>query len=202
MFADKVTMAGLFKPCEKRRAILYELILIVGGSLVVGLSAQVSFWLPFSPVPVTGQTFAVLIIALLLGSRGAALAMILYLIEGVCGLPVFASARTGPQILLGPTGGYIIGFIAAGYVTGLLAEKKWDRRIITTICAMVVGNCIIYTFGIFWLGCLMGFGRTVLVVGLYPFLVGDVFKITLAALILPAGWKLLALLHSHAGNST
>jgi biotin transport system substrate-specific component len=105
-------------------------------------------------------------------------------------------------VLLGPTGGYLVGFVAAAYITGLLAEMGWDRRIGTTVLAMVFGNAAIYAFGLLWLCCLMGVsrpaypeacpsGRSVLIAGLYPFVVGDLLKIVLAAVLLPSGWKLI-----------
>jgi len=117
--------------------------------------------------------------------------MLAYLLSGAAGLPVFALGQAGPAVLLGPRGGYIVGFVAAAYITGLLAEKGWDRRIITTILAMICGNVAIYTFGLLWLCCLIGITKTVLAVGLYPFIVGDLLKTLLAAILLPAGWKLL-----------
>ncbi len=185
------TYADVLRPCQKSSAAFYDAALIIGGSLLVGLSAQIAIPLPFSPVPVTGQTFAVLLVGALLGPRRAALSMLAYLLSGAAGLPVFALAQAGPAVLLGPRGGYIVGFVAAAYITGLLAEKGWDRRIATTILAMICGNIAIYTFGLLWLCCLIGINKTILVIGLYPFIVGDLLKIMLAAILLPAGWKLL-----------
>jgi biotin transporter BioY len=97
----------------------------------------------------------------------------------------------GFAVLIGPTGGYLVGFIPAAYITGWLAQKGWDRRIGTTVLAMVLGNIVIYAFGLFWLCCLTGINRAVPAVGLYPFVVGDLLKIALAAAVLPSGWKLL-----------
>lgn len=185
-----VTVADLLRPSEKKFAGFYDVTLIIGGSLLIGLCAHVKVLLPFRPVPVTGQTFAVLMIAALLGARRGCLAVLAYIIEGAAGLPVFA-VGAGPAVLLGPTGGYLFGFIPAVYITGRLAEKGWDRRIGTTILAMVFGNLAIYTFGLFWLSCLTGFNSIVLSLGLYPFIVGDLVKIILAAILLPSGWKLL-----------
>lgn len=185
-----VTVADLLRPSEKRLAGLYDVTLIVGGSLLIGLCAHIKMWLPFSPVPVTGQTFAVLMLGLLLGARRGCLAVLAYIIEGAAGLPVFA-AGLGPAALLGPTGGYLFGFIPAAYITGRLAEKGWDRRFGTTVLAMIFGNLAIYSFGLLWLGILTGFSYTVLTLGLYPFIIGDSFKIILAAILLPSGWKLL-----------
>jgi len=184
------TVADLLRPCEKRLAGFYDIALIISGSLLIGLCAQVKVLLPFGPVPVTGQTFAVLMIGALLGARRGCLAVLAYIIEGAWGMPVFAFGG-GFAVLLGPTGGYLIGFIPAAYVVGLLAEKGWDRRIGTTVLAMVLGNVVIYAFGLLWLCCLMGIGRTVLAAGLYPFIIGDSLKIILAAILLPSGWKLL-----------
>jgi biotin transporter BioY len=184
------TAADLLRPSEKRLAGFYDVTLIIGGSLLIGLCAHTKVLLPFSPVPVTGQTLAVLMIGSLLGARRGCLAVLAYIIEGAAGLPVFALGA-GPAVLVGPTGGYLFGFIPAVYITGRLAEMGWDRRIGKTILAMVFGNLAIYTFGLFWLCCLTGFNKKVLSIGLYPFLFGDLVKIVLAAILLPAGWKLL-----------
>jgi len=180
------TVADLLRPCEKRLAGFYDVALIIGGSLLIGLCAHAKVWLPFSPVPVTGQTFAVLMIGSLLGARRGCLAVLAYIMEGAAGLPVFA-VGIGSAALLGPTGGYLFGFIPAVYITGRLAEKGWDRRIGT----MVFGNLAIYSFGLLWLCCLTGFSTMVLTLGLYPFIVGDLVKIISAAILLPSGWKLL-----------
>ena len=184
------TVADLLRPSEKRLAGFYDVTLIIGGSLLIGLCAHTKVWLPFSPVPVTGQTFAVLMIGALLGARRGCLAVLAYIMEGAAGLPVFALGA-GPAVLVGPTGGYLFGFIPAAYITGRLAENGWDRRIGTTVLAMVFGNLAIYSFGLLWLCCLTGFNTMVLTLGLYPFIVGDMVKIILAAILLPSGWKLL-----------
>jgi len=185
-----VTIAGVFRPCERRWAGLYDIALIVGGSLLIGLCAHIKIFLPISPVPITGQTFAVLMIGALFGSRRGVLCMLAYIAEGLAGLPVFASG-VGLPVLLGPSGGYIVGFVAAAYIVGFLAERGWDKRVGTTVLAMALGNIIIYAFGLGWLCCLMGVNKAVLVAGLYPFIVGDALKTALAAAVLPSGWKLL-----------
>jgi len=192
-----VTVADILRPCEKRWAGFYDLILIVGGSLLIGLSAQFAVRLPFSPVPVTAQTFAVLMIGALFGSQRGGVTILLYVIEGAAGLPVFAMGQGGAAVLLGPRGGYLVGFVAAAYAVGLLAERGWDRRIGTTILAMVFGEALMYVFALSWLFCLrlvfrvpIGAG-SILALGLYPFIVGDILKIVLAAIVLPSGWKLL-----------
>ena len=184
-----ITLVDLMRPCEKKRAGFYDFALIIGGSLLIGLSAQVKIQ-PFGLVPITGQTFAVLMIGALLGARRGVLAVTAYLAQGVAGLPVFA-AGGGPMVLIGPTGGYLIGFIPATYVTGLLAEKGWDRQFTTTVLAMALGNVIIYACGLAQLGFLTGMSRTVLTTGLLPFIPGDILKVVLAAILLPSAWKLL-----------
>ena len=189
---DRATYTDVLRPSNERCAGLYNAVLIIGGSLFIGLCAQVAVVVPFSPVPVTGQTFAVLMAGALLGRRRGALCVLAYIIEGAAGLGVFAMGRAGVGVLFGPTGGYLVGFVAGAYIVGLLAERGWDRRVGTTVLAMVLGNLALYAFGLLWLGCLIGVSG-VLAVGLYPFLIGDALKIVLAAILLPAGWKLLAM---------
>lgn len=192
------TVADLWQPCEKRLAHLYDLTLIVGGSLLIALCAKLKVLLSLGPVPVTGQTFAVLMIGALLGPRRGCLTVLAYLMEGAAGLPVFAFGG-GLGEFAGPTGGYLVGFLPAAYVTGFLARRGWDRRMSTTVLAMTIGNAAIYACGLFWLCCLMGVTTGVVAAGLYPFIVGDVLKIALAAILLPSGWRLLEYF-SLAGN--
>ncbi len=184
-----MTIADLLRPAEKKRAGLYNLALILAGSLLIGLCAQIKI-MPFGLVPITVQTLAVLMIGALLGSRRGALAVVAYLAQGAAGLPVFAMA-SGPLAFIGPTGGYLIGFVPAAYVTGLLAEKGWDRQFATTVLAMALGNAIIYACGITQLCILKGFNKTVVTAGLLPFIPGDILKIIIAATFLPSAWKLL-----------
>jgi biotin transport system substrate-specific component len=180
--------AGLFRPKVKQWALLYDGMLVLGGSLFIALSAQIT--VPMWPVPMTGQTLAVLMFSALLGARLGLLTVLLYLTEGVTGLPVFAQARGGLPVLLGPTGGYLLGFLGAAFVVGTLTDYGWDRRIHTTLLAMLLGNLVIYTCGLIWLTGFVGPG-SVLAVGLYPFLGGEWLKMLLAALALPWGWRLL-----------
>jgi len=192
------TMIEALIPRTKKRTFLSQGALIFGGSLLIAVCAKIK--IPLLPVPVTMQTFAVLIIASLLGSRRGVLTVLLYLTEGALGLPVFA-ADTGVLTFVGPTAGYLVGFVFAAYLVGLLAEKGWDRKPATTCVAMVLGNLVIYTFGLYWLWVLMTIGRIpessqgLLAVGLYPFLLGDILKIILAVCLLPSAWKLLELIH-------
>lgn len=174
------------QPQSASRRLLRDALLVFGGSLTVALLAQVA--IPLNPVPVTGQTLGVLLVGMALGWRQGGLALLTYLIEGLIGLPVFANHTAGLAIVLGPTGGYLVGFIAAAMLVGYLAEHGWDRMPITTALAMVLGNAVIYLFGLAWLAhtfFALPF-NTILSFGLYPFLVGDLIKLAIAATILPA----------------
>jgi len=184
-----MTCVDIWRPSLRRHALLYDAVWVVGGSLFVALSARIVVPLPFSPVPVTGQTLAVLLLGALLGSRRGALCLLVYLTEGIVGLPVFASGG-GLAYLMGPTGGYLAGFVAAAFLTGLLAEHGWDRRVGSTLLAMFLGNVAIYAFGLSRLVHFVGSER-VLALGLLPFIPGDLVKMAIAATLLPAGWRLL-----------
>lgn len=183
--------ADLLRPAVRRSAWVYDAALVLAGSWLIALSAQVAVPLPFSPVPVTGQTAAVLLVGALLGSRRGSLAVLVYIAQGAAGLPVFAGGAFGLSRVLGPTGGYLLGFVAAAFLVGLLAERGWDRRPLTTAAAMALGNVVIYTVGALWLAVFVGGLRQALAVGVVPFLPGDLLKIAVAAILLPAGWKLL-----------
>ena len=185
-----MTYADVLRPSAKRYSVPYDMAWIAGGSLFIALASQVAIPLHFSPVPLTGQTLAVLLAGALLGSRRGSLCLLLYLAEGTVGLPVFAGGRAGLAHLVGPTGGYLVGFIASAFLTGLLAERGWDRRAATTLAAMLLGNAVIYAFGLPWLAYFVGSGRA-LASGLLPFIPGDLLKLLLAAALLPSGWKLL-----------
>ncbi|MFQ5595753.1 MAG: biotin transporter BioY [Anaerolineae bacterium] len=168
-----------------------DLGLVVAFSLINAAAAQVSIALPFTPVPITGQTFAVLLTGSLLGSRLGAWSLLLYLAEGAAGLPVFALGRSGLVTLLGPTAGYLIAFPVAAFAVGWLAERGWDRRVLTTALAMVVGNVVIYAGGVFWLARFVGGPAQAVALGMAPFLMGDAVKLVLAAVLLPAGWAVM-----------
>ena len=194
------TYADILRPEARGLSRLYDVALIVGGSLVVALSAQIAVPLAFSPVPITGQTLAVLLVGALMGSVRGGVVMLLYLAEGVAGLPVFAGGGAGAAHLLGPTGGYLVGFVAAATVTGYLAERGWDRRIGTTVAAMLLGTVAIYAIGLAWLGLFTG-TENLLAIGLYPFIPGAIVKIIVAAALVPQGWKLLGLRKSPGLNN-
>jgi biotin transport system substrate-specific component len=124
---------------ERTQSRLHTLLLVVGGSLVVALSAQLVVRLPFTPVPITGQTLGVLLVGAALGARRGAAALALYLMEGAAGLPFFAGGMAGAAYLLGPTGGYLLAFPLAAFITGWAAERGWDRNGLTTAAAMTLG---------------------------------------------------------------
>ena len=169
-----------------------NLTLAFAGAILLTVSAK--FEVPFYPVPLTMQTFAVLGIGMVYGARLGACTILLYLIAGTAGMPVFAGTPEkgiGLAYMMGPTGGYLLGFVLAAMLTGWLAERGWDRKISTTFLAMVAGNAVIYLFGIIWLGSLVGWDKPVFAWGMTPFLVGDLFKIVLAMIIVPGAWKLL-----------
>jgi biotin transport system substrate-specific component len=164
--------------------------LVIGFSLLTALAAQVV--IPIGPVPITGQTFAVLLTGALLGSRLGAMAMIAYLVEGAVGLPFFAGAHGGLLHLMGPTGGYLIAFPAAAFITGAFAEHGWDRKLITAAAAMAIGSLVIMLSGWVWFSIVMRTSPAITVFDtVLKFIPGDIVKITLAAAVLPSGWKLL-----------
>lgn len=158
--------------------------------MLIALLAQVTIPLPFTPVPITGQTYGVLFVGAVLGSRRGLLSMLLYVAEGCVGLPFFAGGASGWTELVGATGGYLVGFMLAAYVVGRLAERGWDRRINGSLTSMLVGQIIIYALGIGWLAMYVGADKAVQL-GLLPFVAGDVLKLLLASATLPLGWKLL-----------
>lgn len=169
---------------------------ILGTSLVTALAAQVAVPLPWTPVPVTAQTLAVLLAGAALGSRRAAAAMLLYLAEGAAGLPVFAGGAAGPLVLAGPTGGYLVGFVPAAFVTGWLVERGWARSVWTAFVAMVAGSLPIFACGLAWLARFVPAPQLV-AAGLSPFVIGDILKALVGAGALPGAWRLLASLGLH-----
>jgi biotin transport system substrate-specific component len=181
------TLADVLSP-RQQRSWLLDVVLLVLFSTFVALTAQVE--IPLWPVPLTLQTLGVLFTGAVLGSRRGALALLLYLTEGALGLPVFAGGASGVGYMLGPTGGYLVGFVVAAGVVGWLAQRGWDRRLVWVAVAMVIGNVIIYVCGVAWLAVFLGDLWGALVKGMLLFVVGDLIKIAVAALTLPGGWKL------------
>jgi biotin transport system substrate-specific component len=159
--------------------------LVVIGSLLLAASAQ--FKIPLYPVPVTGQTLVVLLIGMVYGPRLGGVTIAAYLLQGIIGLPVFAGGAFGVATLLGPTGGYLGGFLIAAIVMGALAERGMGRGIISTIIAMMIGNIVIYVAGASWLASFVG-AEKALTAGVLPFLYGDVLKLAVAAGFMPVAW--------------
>ena len=186
VFIDTVLPLPRTKVLEVAR----DIILVLSFSLLTALSARVSFWI--GPVPITGQTLAVLLAGILLGSIRGGLSQVVYLLVGLTGFPFWfaAGGPLGMARLLGPTGGYLIGFVFAAFLIGWLAERGWDKKIKTAISAMLIGNIVIYIFGLFWLANFIPL-KGLLAAGLYPFIPGDALKTLLAGLILPMGWKII-----------
>jgi biotin transporter BioY len=162
--------------------------LVFAFSLLNALAAQVV--IPIGPVPITGQTFAVTLTGALLGSRLGAAALIVYLVEGVCGLPFFSRGGAGIGVILGTAGGYLVSFPAAAFITGAFAENGWDKRFHTAALAMAIGSAVILLAGWAWLSQFMQ-ASVAFEIGVRPFIVGDIIKVLLAAAVLPTGWYLL-----------
>lgn len=164
--------------------------LVIGFSLLTALSAQIV--IPLGPIPITGQTFAVLLTGALLGSRLGAITMIVYLLEGTIGLPFFSGGQGGILHLMGPTGGYLVAFPAGAFITGAFAEHGWDRKFLTAAAAMAVGSIVIMLSGWLWFSLVMKTSPAItLFATVLKFIPGDIIKISLAAAVLPSGWKLL-----------
>ena len=193
--ASPVTLAAAVWPSSAIPAALRGLLLMLAGSAFIALSAQVT--VPMWPVPMTGQTFAVLLVGVAFGWRLGAATLLAYMAEGAIGIPVFAKAAAGPAVIVGPTGGYIMGFVLAAALVGYLAERGWDRNVWSTALAMLFGNLVIYLLGVPWLAAfLAGIGneapwQAAIAGGLTPFLLGDGLKLALAACLLPVAWKFL-----------
>jgi biotin transport system substrate-specific component len=169
-----------------------QIALVLLSTVLLTASAKVE--VPFYPVPLTLQTLTILLLATWLGPRLAVAGILAYLVEGAIGLPVFAGTPEkglGLSYMMGPTGGFLVGFVLAAGIVGFLARCGWDRSIKHTAAAMLIGNIAIYVPGLLWLGALLGWDKPILEWGLYPFMIGDLLKIAIAALVAPAAWKLL-----------
>ncbi len=172
---------------SKILTIIRDVLLVFSFAILTGVSAKLK--IEVGPVPITLQTFVVLLSGALLGSKKGTASQLTYLTGGLLGLPWF-SRGGGIQYIVSPTFGYIVGFVLAAYFIGFLSEKGWDRNIKTAILAMLAGNIILYMPGLLWLTRFVGFSK-VLNFGFYPFVIGDLIKIILAGLTLPLGWKII-----------
>ncbi len=185
-----LTIADFLVPIrvgERVNARVRHAVLILIGVLIVSVCAQI--YIPIKPVPFTGQTFAVLVVGGALGFRRGVMSLGLYLLLGAVGLPIFAQAKSHIDVVLGPSGGYLVGFVLAAAVIGRLAELGWDRNIAGSVAAMLIGNVLIYAVGLPWLGVVGGFSlQDTIAYGLTPFLAWDAAKLAVAAAIFPATW--------------
>ena len=176
----------------RSHALARKLALAFAASLLLTLSAKIS--VPFFPVPMTMQTFVVVGIGLAMGPVWGVTAVAMYLAQGALGLPVFAGTPEkgiGLAYMAGPTGGYLAGYLLAAFVTGKLAERGWDRTVVTAFLAALAGAVALYVPGMLWLGQVVGWDKPVLAWGLWPFVYGDLLKTALAAGVFPAVWAIL-----------
>jgi biotin transport system substrate-specific component len=188
-----LTLADFLVPIrlgERMGTRVRHIALIVAGALFIFLTAQI--YIAREPVPLTGQTFGVLVVGGALGFRRGLTAVALYVLLGVVGLPFFAEGKGGIDIIWGATGGYLIGFVVAGAVVGRLAELGWDRRLGGSLAAMLIGSVIIYAIGLPWLKLSVGYSWAEAIAdGLAPFIVWDTAKLLVAGALFPAAWWLL-----------
>jgi biotin transport system substrate-specific component len=162
------------------RSWLKDVGVILGASVIIALFAPISIPLPFTPVPIAVQAHVILLLSCLLGSKRASMAVLTYLFQGAIGLPVFAGGAAGIMALAGPTGGYLLGYLAAAFVTGFITERMVNRTPSKAFAAMGLGNVIVYLFGLPWLSRYVGW-QSAIVLGVLPFLIGDMFKLIIAA---------------------
>lgn len=183
---------------DAKRTGFAKLVMVIAGSLFIALAAQIA--VPMYPVPLTGQTLAILLIGITYGPRMAGSTVALYLFEGAMGLPVFANGAAGALYMFGPTGGYLAGFLMAAVTIGFLAERGMGRSIISTAVAMLIGTAVIYVFGVAWLSIMIGFEKAV-IHGVMPFLYGDALKAVIAAGLMPFAWKVIKKLGNDSGDN-
>lgn len=190
----RLVLADLIaRPSGRARAVALDAALVVAGAAVVALLAQVE--VPLWPVPITGQTLAVVVVGAALGARRGAAALVTYLLAGLAGLPVFAGFTGTVAALAKPSFGFVIGFVFAAFVAGWFAERAWDRRPLLAFVGFVAASAIPFVFGIPYMAFILnvvgggafGVGE-ILQFGLWPFIVGGLVKAALAALLIPAAW--------------
>jgi len=181
------------RPRTRGGSLAVDAALVVGGSLLIAVLAQVAIRLPFTPVPITGQTLGVLLVGASLGTGLGVISMALYLLQGAIGFPFFSGGDSGVEFLKlsSATGGYLFGFVLAAAALGWLSECGWDRTLRSSIGAMFLGEVVLYSVGIPWLMQALDVSLArALELGLAPFVIGDALKLLLAAGLLPAGWRL------------
>jgi biotin transport system substrate-specific component len=174
-----------------RGRVAADMLLVVGASAIIAIAAQIAIPLPFTPVPLTLQPLAVILVGVALGATRGAAAAALYLLEGLSGLPVFALGHGGPAALLGPTAGYLYSYPFAAWVAGFVSQRGWGSSIMRSISGMLLSLAVIYAGGFAWLAALMGPGAA-FAAGIVPFIVADAVKVALGAALLPKAQKLIA----------
>jgi biotin transport system substrate-specific component len=163
-------------------SLIKEIIYILSAILMMAALSRIT--IPLQPVPVTGQTLGVLLTGIILGRKRAVAAMITYLVMGIIGFPVFANGAFGLATLIGPTGGYLLGFIPAAYVMGYLGDKGWYKGIVTALLSLIIGHAIVFTTGLLWLTNFASWSN-ILAIGLVPFLPGAAIKTLVAFILIP-----------------
>jgi len=178
------------------RSVAANITMVIAGAALTAAAAQLV--IPMWPVPITGQTFAVLLVGTTLGALRGALSMVLYIALGAIGLPIFTQGSAGWHVIAGPTGGYLVGFVLAAVLTGWLAQRSWDRKVVGAGVAFLAGTVVIYAVGLPWLSVALGqLGypndlSATLQAGLFPFVPGDILKAVAAGVLLPVTWKLVS----------
>lgn len=172
--------------------VVRSILLVVAGCLFTALLARIRIYLPFTPVPIVGSTLGALLAGSLLGTRLGFASMLLYLVVGAIGLPVFAGGNSGIAYMQGATLGYLVAYPVVAAVMGWFAEHGWDRKLTTNVLSLVIGSLLFYVLGVAWLMIGLGMNLSAAIGGgMLPFLIGDAIKILVAVGVLPGGWRLL-----------
>jgi biotin transport system substrate-specific component len=181
---------GLVPPKKKSIEFALDFLIIMGASMLIALLSQVSIPLPFTPIPVTLQSLAILLVGAFAGSRRGALAVMTYIAEGMMGLPVLAGGCSGCAAVFGPTGGYLLGFVLAAWLTGYLLEKKFKTPTFgLSMTVATLSSCLILTIGALFLSLFVGGMKNAVAYGVVPFVAGDLLKAFIFALMIPSSWK-------------
>jgi len=187
---EKTIPASIFQRVVRGRAAV-DMMLVIGGSALIAIAAQIALPIPFSPVPLTLQPLAVLLVGVVLGSARGAAAATLYILEGASGLPVFAQGHGGVIWLAGPTAGYLFSYPFAAWTAGWFSERGWGSTIARAVCGMLAALAVIYAAGWSWLALIAG-PQAALTMGVLPFVAADIVKIALGAALLPYAQRLIA----------
>ncbi|HUP46055.1 MAG TPA: biotin transporter BioY [Thermoanaerobaculia bacterium] len=173
-----------------RGRVAFDALFVLGGSALIAIAAQIAIAVPFSPVPLTMQPLAVLLVGVVLGAKGGAAAATLYLLEGASGLPVFSQGRGGAMWLAGPTAGYLLSYPFAAFIAGWFSERGWGGNVVRAVSGMLAALAVIYLGGWSWLAVLTD-ASTAFATGVAPFIVADAVKIALGAAMLPYAQRLI-----------